>query len=364
MNVSLEKSSLVKIVQSVQGALSNKSTMPILNGMLLEATTNNLSAYATDLEIAIKNKIEADVKKEGKAVVYGNLLIDLAKNLDDGRVTLSFDDKENKLLVKSGKSLFKLNTLPVEDCPDFPGPENGRAITLKVQDFNNAIRQVAVATSRDESRPILTGVYINLSKGNTRIAATDSYRLSLKEIRTPKNTQDAVIVVPRRAVEEVVKTTPKEGSIKVVLSEKQVAFENESFLFVSRLIGGQYPNFSQLFPKRYAFKITAKKEELLQAAKRMAVLSGAAPLILKAKTGKLTIVSKNSDVGSGEETVPIKGAGGEVEIAFNPRYLIDGLSAIDDDEVVLQLADSQQPGLLKGVRAGDYSYLIMPVRLN
>ncbi len=363
MNVSLEKSSLLSIVQNTQRALSGKSSLPVLNGILLEAKNNTLTAYSTDLEISIKDKTEASIAAEGRLVVFGNILGDLIKSLDDGKITLLLDKKNNKLTIKSSGSRFDLNTLPVEDYPPFPETKEAtNNINMRKKDFDEAAKQVSIAASRDESRPVLTGVLIETNSEKSRMVATDSYRLSLKKIKM-NNKEHAPIIVPRRAIEEIVKIMSGEGMLKISFSDKQISFMSESLILVSRLIGGQYPNFEQLFPKEFRTEIVANKEEMMQSAKRMSLLSSTTPIILKAKDNKLTMSNKSEDVGSGEEEIKTKNKIKDIEIAFNSKYLIDGLGAVEGKEVKIQLIDAFQPGVLRG-SGEEYEYLIMPVRLN
>ncbi len=363
MDVSLEKSSLLSILQNVQRALSGKSSLPVLNGILLESRDGSLIAYATDLEISIKDETEASVATEGRAVVFGNLLSDIVKSLDDGKISLVMDSKNNKLTVKSTNARFDLNTLPVEDYPPFPETGQEKTINISKKDFVEGSKQVSIAASRDEGRPVLTGVLIEINSEKSRMVATDSYRLSVKKIKAA-NKEHTSIIVPRRAIEDIIKIISDKGSIKISFSDNQISFRSEGLVFVSRLIGGQYPNFEQLFPKEFNSEIEINREEILQSVKRMALLSPSTPIVLKAKDNKLRLANKSADVGSGEEEISLKNKTKEIEIAFNSKYLIEGLSVLKDDEIKIQLTDSFQPGLIRGGKNEDFEYLIMPVRLN
>ena len=363
MDVSLEKSSLLSIVQNTQRALSGKSSLPVLNGILLEAKDNTLTAYSTDLEISIKDKTDASVATEGRLVVFGNILGDLVKSINDGKISLVIDKKNNKLIVKSSGSRFDLNTLPVEDFPSFPETgEDTTYININKKEFEEAAKQVVVAASRDDGRPVLTGVLIETTSKKSRMVATDSYRLSLKIIKTSQK-EHAPIIVPRRAIEEIIKIMSGGENLKISFSDKQISFVSGNLVFVSRLIGGQYPNFEQLFPKEFQTEIIANKEEVMQSAKRMSLLSSTTPIILRAKDNKLTMSNKSADVGSGEEEIKTKNKIKDIEVAFNSKYLIDGLGAIRGEEAKIQLIDSFQPGIIKGSEE-EYEYLIMPVRMN
>lgn len=364
MDVSLEKDSLLKIIQNAQRALSSKSTLPVLNGIFLGTEEGSLYAYSTDLEIAIRDQSKASVQREGKAVVFGNLLVDLVKNLDEGKINLLFNQQENKLVVSTNKSRFILNTLPVEDYPSFPKIEEGSSKKIKNTQFIEAIRQVVISSSKDESRPILTGVLFGTREDKSQIVATDSYRLSIKEVKNLKGSSENSMVIPRRAIEEIIKTIPKEGEIEMIFSEKQVVFKGETLVMISRLIGGQYPKYEQLFPKSFEIEAIINKEELLQSAKRMALLSPTTPIILQIDGEKMIVSNKSADVGSGQETIKVGGKLKNIEAAFNSRYLIDGLSVVDDEQINLNLVDSFQPGLISGTKSKDFTYLIMPVRLN
>jgi DNA polymerase-3 subunit beta len=366
MNLSLEQSSLLKIVQNAQRALSSKSTLPILSGIYLEATKEvGLFAYSTDLEIAIKNNTKASVKKEGRVVVFGNLLVDLIKNLEEGRVDLIFDDKENKLIIKSSGAQFQINTFPTEEYPSFPEIEKTLTIKTKNDNFLKALRQVAISISRDESRPTLTGLLFNSEKEKIKIVATDSYRLSQREIKNPKNNPEESLIIPHRAVGEIIKTLPKEGDVEISVSDKQISLKSGDLLFISRLMGGKYPNFEQLFPKQHEISVVIERESFLRAIKRISLVSPNTPIFLKIKDNTLTLAGKSADLGSGQEEISINNTDSkEIEVAFNSKYLIDGLSVLEDKEIKMQLVNSLQPGLIRGTQTEDYLYLIMPVRLN
>jgi len=364
MDVSLEQQSLLEIIQDAGRALSSKSTLPVLNGLLLEAEKDVLTAYSTDLEIAIKSQTKASIKKSGKVVVFGNLLVDLVKNLEQGKISLVLDLNKNKLIIKSNQSQFEINTLPVADYPPFPEIEEGKSLKITNNELTEALRQVAISISRDETRPTLTGLYLNLEKEKTRVVATDSYRLSVKEIKTAPRGPEGSLLMPRRAIEELSKILPKGGEAKVTFSDKQVAVESAGRVFISRLIGGAYPNFEQLLPQKHEVEVLIDKENLLQATKRMALVSPSTPVYLQIKGDTLTVSNRSTDVGSGREKIQIKKAPKNLEVAFNSRYLIEGLSVIGDQEITLQLTDSFQPGLIRGTKTKDYLYLIMPVRLN
>lgn len=364
MKTSLKKTSFIKILLNVQKALSSRSTLPVLNGILLESKNNKLTAYSTDLEIFIKDEVEAMVEKEGRVVVFGNLLVDLVKSLDDGKITLFFEENDKKLVVKSNSSEFSLNTLPAEDYPSFTEIINGKKLGIVGKNLIEAAKQVGMSSSRDESRPVLTGILLESNTNETQIVATDSYRLSIKKISEGNNEEIKPLIIPRRAIEEIVKIINKEDMIEVLFSENQIVFKNDNMIFTSRLIGGQYPNYEQLFPKNFEVEVVVNKEDLLSSSKRMALLSPSTPIVFKIDKSKITVLGKSAEIGSGLDTVAIEGKSKEMEIAFNSRYLIEGLQSISEEKVLLQLVDSFQPGLMRGAENKDYKYLIMPVRLN
>ncbi len=365
MEVSLENSSLLKIIQNAHKALSNKSTLPVLNGIFLQTEKDNISAYSTDLEIAIKDKTKANVKSEGKAVVFGSLLLDIVKNLAEGKTTMSLNKDKNKLFIKSGNVEFKLNTISSEEYPPFPQINKGKKISIKGEKITESIRQALSSVSRDETRPILTGVLFELKEGGVRIISTDSYRLSLKEIQKKDSGEEIKsFIVPRRGVEEILKIVEKEEVVDFYFSEKQVALKNKMLVFTSRLMGGQYPNTDQLFPKERKIRISIGREELLRAVKRMSLVSPTTPVKLKIKDSEMVIENESSETGSARETLDIEKSEKEIDICFNSKYLIDGLEAISDQQVLLEMNDPSQPVLIKGKAAKDYTYLIMPVRLS
>jgi len=357
----IEQSIFAERLQIVQKAVSNRTTLPILSGIYVEAISDNLTLYATDLEIAIKTSAKAQIKKEGQIVLPAKLITEIVKNLPEAKVELVSNENENTLQIKSQQSTFNLNTLAPDDYPHFPDTEDTASFKILKKDFDKAVRQVINSASKDESRPILTGALINIEKEKIKIVATDSYRLALKEISS-KNSSATQAIIPHRALDEASKIECKD--IKITLSPNQAVFYLNDTTIVSRLINGQYPNYSQLFPQKFETTIVSNKDELLSAVKRVSILSlNNTPLKINTSSGKLKISAETADYGSANEEIMATTKGKDIEIAFNAKYLIDGLLGIDGENAVLELVDPLQPGILKSDEKG-FNYLLMPIRLS
>jgi DNA polymerase-3 subunit beta len=270
--------------------------------------------------------------------------------------------------VVSGNATFHIRTLRSDDFPPFPEPETDGSVQLPADAFVSTALKVAGSASRDETRPVLTGILVSASERDLRMVATDSYRLSVKEttLETPLSSAFEVNV-PARALQELGRLVGhgEDESLVVSVRSNQVLFTLGRVILSSRLIDGQFPNYRQLLPEAFEHELRISGPELREIVRRISLLAQKnAPLRLAFAPGELTVSAQTPDIGEARESLPVNFQGEPLEIGFNPEFLRDGLDAIEDADVVLKLISALRPGLLEAGDASGFVYLIMPIRLN
>ena len=318
---------------------------------------------ATDMELSLRTPLDAQVDGDGAAVVPGRLLADLAKLLPDGDVRIEYREEENTLHVRCGPADYRLNTYSAEDFPRLP--DTGAAATHAVQTDSllATLASVGRAVSRDEARPVLTGILVRFGEGKLVMAATDSYRLSYKETPLDGDIPELEAIVPARALEEVRRLATSGDTLDLGVQENQVLFGMGGTWLTTRRIEGQFPKFDELRPKEFKYEVSMPREELLEVVRRTSVMAHRnSPLRLRFAEGEVTVWTQTQDVGEARETLPIRFDGEPLEIGFNAEFLRDGIESAEGEEVRLRLIDPLRPGLIQGP-GDDFWYLIMPIRL-
>ena len=315
------------------------------------------------LDVALDGKAEGG----GAVVLPGRLLVEVTRSLPDGQVSLELRESERDVEITAGSSRFHLRTLPAEDFPKFPETE-GDPVELPSQALQETIARVARAASRDEARPVLTGVLVTVEGSELTMVATDSYRLAVKRTTLESDLAEKVEAnIPARALRELarlIEAAPEEP-LKVWLTRNQAIFKIGQSSLSSRLIDGQFPNYRQLLPESYDHEVKLPRTELLEVTRRVSQLAQRnAALRLSFSEGELVVSAETPDLGDAREALPAPYSGELLEIGFNPEFVRDGLESIDADEVVVKLISPLRPGLLEPAGAEDFSYLVMPIRLN
>jgi len=365
MKLTCRKDELSERLQVAGRGVSTRTTVQILAGILLNAAGDRLSLSATDMEISLRVSLEAQVEDEGSVVVPGRLLVDIVRLLPAGEVTISHRAEEGVVELVCGSASYRLNTYAAEDFPRLPEIEDASAFTVEKEAFVDTIARVSRSASRDESRPVLTGVLVRFEGDRLVMAATDSYRLSVKETALSDSPgREIEAIVPARALGELARIAQGEGeTIQVGVQENQVVFGVDDVWLTARRIDGQFPNYKQLLPEAFEAEVTMDREELLDVVRRTSVLAQRkSPLRLRFEDGDLTISAQTQDVGEAHESVPVPYSGELLEIGFNAEFLRDGLESVTDDKVRLKLISPLRPGLILG-ESDDFQYLIMPIRL-
>jgi DNA polymerase-3 subunit beta len=323
---------------------------------------------ATDMEVGLRVPLNATVEQAGTVVLPARLLLDVTRALPAERVSLEFRTSEQDIELISGSATFHLRTLRSEDFPTLPTPSPESRVVLPAQAFVDTITQVARSASKDETRPILTGILVSASGKELRMVATDSYRLSVKEseLETPIDGSFEANV-PARALQELARIAQQGQSSELAVSvgQNQVIFELDRVVLSSRLIDGQFPNYRQLLPEAVEYELRVSTVEFTEVVRRVSLLAQKnAPLRLSFNEGEVTVSAQTPDIGEASETLPIPFHGEPFEIGFNPEFLRDGLESVESPELVLKLISPLRPGLIESGEGGGFVYLIMPIRLN
>ena len=344
--------------------VSTRTAVQILSGVLLRAAGGKLELAATDMELSIRTSLEgAQVEGEGAVVVPGRLLVDLSRLLPDSEVTLEFREEESVLHVTCGPAEYRLNTYSAEDFPRLPETDASATSTVSADALLETLGAVGRAVSRDEARPVLTGILVKFGEGKLVMAATDSYRLSYKETPVEDKVPEIEAIVPARALEELRRLVSAGGTLELGVQENQVLFGVDGTWLTTRRIEGQFPKFDELRPKEFTHEVAVPREELLEVVRRTAVMAHRnSPLRLRFAEGELTVWTQTQDVGEARETLPIRFEGEPLEIGFNAEFLREGIESVTADELHLRLISPLRPGLISA-EGDDFWYLIMPIRL-
>jgi DNA polymerase III subunit beta len=368
MKLAVSRDRLLGALQIASRAASTRATLPSLGGIQLDASGAALTLRATDAELGLSTTVdEVRLESPGMVLLPGRLLADVVRSLPAGDVALVFRPEQRDMEITASAARFHLRTLPAEDFPRLPALGDDAA-TLPARPLAETIERVARAASRDEVRPILTGVLFQAEGSNLTMVATDSYRLSVKHTELESSLPTAIEAnVPARALRELARIIGQGGAEEVSLSlaRNQAVFRAADVLLSSRLIEGQFPSWRQLIPESFEHEVRLPREELLEVTRRISQLAQRnAPLRFAFAEGELTVAAETPEVGDASEAIPAPYSGEPLEIAFNPQFVVEGIESVDGDELLMKLSSPLRPGLLEPVGGEDFSYLVMPIRLN
>jgi DNA polymerase III subunit beta len=364
VKVTSSKAELTRALSVVGRAVSTRAAVQVLGGVLLRAADGRLELAATDMEVSLRLSVEAQVEGDGAVVAPGRLLVDLARLLPDSEVVLDHRPEQGVLEVTCGTASYKLNTYSAEDFPKLPDATAAQTFTVDSDTFLNTVSKVARSASRDESRPVLTGVLVRFEGEKLVMAATDSYRMSVKETELKEAAvAELEAIVPARALTELTRIAQDSAELQIGVQENHVVFGAGEVWLTTRRIDGQFPNYKQLLPETFEHEVALPREEFLEVVRRTAVMAQRnSPLRLRFAEGEVTVSAQTQDVGEAKESLPVPFTGEPLEIGFNPEFLRDGLESVDTDEIALRLISPLRPGLLRS-QEEEFSYLIMPIRL-
>ena len=374
MKLSISTPNLLAQLQTITRVASTRTAIQALTGVMISAADpSSPELLATDTEIGLRVPLTATVEHPGNAVVPARLLHEVVRALPAEHTTLELRTAERDLELVSGSATFHLRTLRAEDFPSLPTPIADTRITLPAAAFVQTVTQVARSASRDETRPVLTGILMSATGQELRMVATDSYRLSVSQTPLQSPLSGSLEAnIPARALQELARIAQQDTSsesLSASLGQNQVIFELGDVVLSSRLIDGQFPNYRQLLPESVEHELRLSTAELGDVVRRISLLAQRnTPLRLSFREAELTISAQTPDVGEASETIPIPFHGEPFEIGFNPDFLRDGLDSIESDELILKLISPLRPGLIESpgqdAAGGEFLYLIMPIRLN
>ena len=369
----ITKDQIIAGLQAVQNVVGSRTTLPILSNVLLNAENGKVKFTATDLDVTVACEVEAKVVKPGATTLPVKKLFGIVRELT-GEIEIETDEK-NVTSIRSGSSFFKIHGLGADEFPPLPTFKDDKKVTLPQETVRAMLRKTSFAVSTDESRYVLNGIFVSLKDGKMTFVATDGRRLALVDEEVDLSEKsNGDFIVPAKAVNELTRLLLEKGEVEIKFGENQASFalkaetgkeeKNLSVLLITKLIEGNYPNYRQVIPGEAKERIPLGREELVQALRRAEIMTSEKANSVRLTFGKnlLTITANSPEVGEARETISVNYKGKELAIAFNPRYLIDPLNALTEDEIFIELIDELSPGVIK--INGPFLYVVMPMRLN
>ena len=362
-------------LQQVLNVVGSRATMPILSNVLIEAEEGHISLTTTNLDLGIRCRIKADVSEPGGITLPFRKLATIVRELPQNEVFIETSDN-NQAKITSGGSLFKIMGISTEEFPPLPTFENRHVFELSQTEIVSMLKSVSYGQSNDENRYILNGVYFNFADAKLTLVATDGRRLALTALDTEISEDNAgSLILPAKTVAELERLMGKGEKVKIAFNDRQAAFEIsiddtddtglvDHLYLVSKIVEGNYPNYRQVIPKETEHRVKIERELMLECVHRAALVTSDKSNSVKLKMSKnlLEISGSSSEFGESHESMAIAYDGPEVQVAFNPQFLMEPLKALTKDEVFFEFKDELSPGLFKTL--DNFICVIMPLRLN
>jgi len=369
MNLTISKEQILSGLQAVQNVVGSRTTLPILSNVLLRAEGDRVEFTATDLDVTVACSVEAKVKKGGSTTVPVRKLFGIVRELGGTDIEMEVDEK-NLCSVRCGTSFYKMHGISAEEFPPQPKFKDDKKVTLTQETAKAMLGKTSFAISTDESRYVLNGVFISLKDHKLTMVATDGRRLALadEEVELSEKSQGEFII-PAKAVNELNRLLQEKGDVEIKFGENQAAFKLKddkgfSVLVLTKLIEGNYPNYRQVIPAETKERVPLARDEFLHALRRAEIMTSEKANSVKLSFSKnnLAITANSPEVGEARESLAVNYKGKDIAIAFNPKFLIEPLNALSEDEVFFELTDELSPGVLK--INGPFLYVVMPMRLS
>ncbi len=364
MKFSCVKEYLEKAAAIAERFTGKNITLPILANILLETESNNLLITATNLEYAVQIAVPGKTGRPGKVSIPAKIFNSLVQSTREEKIDL--EEKQRNLLVRTEARDTRINGLDTEDFPLFPKMKKTNSITMESDLLRQGLEKVLPAVSGSEFKPELAGVFFGFALRSLKLAATDTFRLAEKTI--PLNSKEGEsfsFILPQRVAAELARVLQDQEEVGISMGENQVLFETNGIKIIARLIEGNFPEYGGIIPKQFESTSHLKREECLQAVRSASIFSSKIQEVrLKFKGKSLEIDSANTEVGEHKVTIPAASGGKDSNISFNYRYLLDGLSALDEEELFLGINNENTPSLMRNKEDGSYLYVLMPIRLN
>ncbi|MFH2201951.1 MAG: DNA polymerase III subunit beta [Elusimicrobiota bacterium] len=366
MKINCRTEELLKGVQTIQSALSGRTTLPILLNFLMETENSKLKLVSTDLQMGVKHYLNADIETEGSITIPAKKFSDILRTLPDEKDIFLSMSEENRVLIKCGRSRFIINGTPKSEYPIIPDFDKKKAFTVALGELGDMIRRTAFAASSDETRYVLNGVFWAASGGALEMVATDGRRLAaVKRNILPKDKEFRAII-PTKILHEYLRMMSagdEKEDILVGITENQVAFQTHTTTMLSRLVEGSFPNYEQVIPTKKDIQVEFNTKDLMTITKQasLCITDRGGSIKFKLKKGALN-VSASSQTLEFEDELPAEYKGNDFVIAFNPSYILDGLKAMGSEKVIISLTTPVNPVLIEQENAEGYKYVVMPMR--
>lgn len=370
MKIVCYKDKILKAINSVVKAVASKTTMPVLEGILIQTNDNEIKLTTYDLEIGIEYIIECEVKQQGNTVVNAVMFSEIIRKLPDTEINITLNDK-NLLEIECEGSLYKLATMNPTEFPELPKIEIENSIELEQNTLKNMIRKTIFAVSNEETRPIFTGSLFEIENNKLNIVAIDGFRLALRTIFLNKETKNFSAVIPGKTLNEVNKILEDSfETVKMGVSKNQALFQMDNCKIVTRIIDGEFLNYKNVIPQNWETRIKVNKTNIQNSFERISLISSSSvekekkyPVKVNVDIGKI-IISCTNQTGDAKEELFVETEGKNLEVGFNPKYFLDSLKAIEDEEVYISFGSNISPCLIKAIENEDYVYMILPIRLK
>ncbi len=367
MKLTCNKDTLLQYINIVNKAVSSRTTLPILECILLTANDKGFILTANDLEIGIRTApIDADIAEMGEIAIEARIFNDIIRRLNGDTVTMETDGN-NAVRIVSGTSKFQIMGQNADDFPELPEVEQENTYSMNQVKLRDMIRQTIFSIAQDDSKPVLTGELLELREGTVNIVSVDGYRISFRKNLLLQSSGETEVVVPGKTLGELNKilSQEEEDIVSICLTERHILFDLGTAVMVSRLIEGDFIRYAQSFSDDYKTEVLISRTELIQALERASLVSRdnrKTPVRIEIGANKLDITAR-SDMGTAHEEIGAEIDGDGLTIAFNPRYLIEALRSIEDEQVRIHFMASLSPCTLLPVEGDSFKYLILPLRM-
>lgn len=364
MKIKVSKEAIIDCLQKVQSVINPRNALPVLSNVLFRAEDGKLELTATDMNLTVRATLDAEVMEPGATTLPAKRIFGVFRELSVEEAEMEVNEA-NIAFIQAASSYFRIHGISEADYPSLPEMAEAKTYTLEQSAFRNMLRLTSYAASTDSTRQLLNGVLLSFKSGKLSVVATDSRRLALveQEVEFPPDAATDMIV-PLKTVEELLRTLGDAGTLKILATSKQVAFEFDGVLVISKLVEGTYPNFRQVIPQTTGERVSMERETLLTAVRRTSQLvsDAVSGVKLTFTQNRLEILAAAAEIGEGRETMDVKYSGPDIAISFNPAFLMDPLKALTTDEVFLDLMDDTSPGVIRSTIS--FVYVLMPIRVT
>ncbi len=370
MKIICYKDKILKAINSVTKGVASKTPMPILEGILIQTNDNKIKLTTYDLEIGIEYIIDSEVEEQGSTVVNAFMFSEIIRKLPDTEIKITLNE-QNLLEIECEGALYKLATMNPDEFPELPKIEIENSIELEQNTLKNMIRKTIFAVSNEDTRPIFTGSLFEVKDNQLNIVSIDGFRLALRKKYLDKNTSDFSAVIPGKTLNEVNKIlTDSFELVKIGVSKNQALFQMDNCKVVTRIIDGEFLNYKNVIPENWETRIKVDKNNIQDSFERISLISSSAiekekkyPVKVNVGVGNV-LISCTNQTGQAKEELFVSTEGKSLEVGFNPKYFLDSLKAIDEEEVYIQFGSNISPCIIKSTENDNYVYMILPIRLK